>query len=221
MGKMPCCKTLKELRVGIELTRLLSHLASKSHQRIEIENNYNQAELKTRIEIDHTRYQTCKTTLLFKVTNLIEDSIPCLNKNNNSIMPLAILAPTPLVELAHNRCSQTWMKWTSQVNTKIIWNNNFQRICHILRESSITKSFLKRLTLTLTKILGETTKLWKLLSRWWLQVTETKWLDKGKYCRLSAPKICRQWVDRVFLAFQSSINPGFLGQCNNHFKCRI
>jgi len=138
MDKMLCCKIPKVPPAGTERTLRQSLLASKSHQRIEIENNYNQEERQMRTEIDHTPYQTCKTNPSYKVTNHTEDLTPCQSKNSSNLLRQEISA---LLEAgrALSPCSRTWTRWTLPVNIKIIWSNNFQRICHILRESSTTR----------------------------------------------------------------------------------
>jgi hypothetical protein len=138
MGKMPCCKIPKVPPAGTERTLRQSLLALKSHQRIEIENNYNQEERRMRTEIDRTPSQTCKTIPSYKVTNHTEDLTPCQSKSSNNPLRQEISA---LLEArrALSRCFRTWMRWTLPVNIKIIWSNNFRRTCHILRESSTTR----------------------------------------------------------------------------------
>lgn len=139
MGKMLCCKITKGPPVGIEPILLRSRSASKSHQRIEIENNYNQEEHQMRTGTGHMLFPIYKTIRSFKVTNHTEVLKPCQSKSSNSLLLQEIWALSA-AELALSRCCLTWMRWTSQENTKIIWSNNYQRICHTLRESSTIRS---------------------------------------------------------------------------------
>jgi len=215
MDKMVCI-IIKDNLADTEQTQRPNLLVSKNLQLTEI-GNCSPVDNQELTEIDHMLFPIYKMIHSSKIINLTEVLETCLMLlNKTSITELQILEICNRLGL--NQCCQAWMKWTLLANIRTRWRSRSQEICHILRESLISKCSSRNLIRILMMIIEEIIMPLKPL-KWCLlkdmELVNHNTTKEDKCFHYWVHKVTMKVLIKVFSAFQSKINLNCLLRCSN------
>jgi hypothetical protein len=213
------CIIIKGSLADTERTQRPNHLVSKNLQLTEI-GNCSPVDNQVLTETDRMLFLIYNMIPSLKIINLTEALETCLMfLSKTSITEPQILEICNRPDL--NQCCQTWMKWTLLASIKTKWRSRSQEICHILRESLISKCSSRNLIHTLMMIIEEIIMPSKPLK--WCLLKDTELVNhnttkEDKCFRYWVHKVTMKVPIKVFSAFQSKINLNCLLRCSNQVK---